>query len=388
MKRKSQTRTRKSVLLALGWYVQEIALGVARYARQAGWELNDTTSHNGMIPSAWDGDGIITLIPGRRHKERIAFVLNAGVPVVDLSDQLPELPFSRVLPDNLAIGRIAAEHFLCRGFMNLAFYSLDSRAPVVRERMEGFRLAVAARGRNFIAVDYTPMLKSSGAMKRLLEWLQRELAKLPKPVAIMAQYDGEANDVLRACVEAGIRVPEEVAVVGVDNDPIYRDLGPLPLSSVESNRELIGFRGAELLDRLMKGGEPPKHPIRISPGGVVVRRSSDVVAVDDPAVLRAAEFIAQHHTDPITVDDIVRFSGASRRTLYARFEQQVGHSILKELIRQRMEKAKQLLRDTDVKLQDVAERSGLREAEYLSKCFRYHEGLSVSDYRRMFQQKI
>lgn len=388
MKRIPQKRGRRSVLLSLGWYVQEITLGVARYARQAGWELNDTSSHNGMVPSCWKGDGIVTLIPSWAHKTRIDFILNAGVPTVDLSDQLPELPFPRVLPDNIAIGRIAAEHFVSRGFMHFAFYTMDSQAPVVVERMEGFRQVVRERGRNFVALDYSGLWRAPNAQDRLLPWLKRELARLPKPVAVMAQFDGEANDVLRACDKAGIRVPEEVAVVGVDNDPIYRDLGPLPLSSVESNREMIGFRGAELLDHLMAGGKPPKEPIRIAPGGVIVRRSSDIVAVDDPPVAKAVAYIAKHFCEPITVDDIVRYSGASRRTLYGRFEKLVGHTILRELTRQRLELAKRLLRDTDEKMQSIAEQCGLGEAEHLSKCLRQSEGLSSTQYRLKFQQRI
>ena len=377
---------RKSVLLALGWYVQEIVLGVVRYARQSGWQLNDIMSHNGAVPSGWKGDGIITLLERRQDQERIDFVLGSGVPVVDLSDQLPDLPIPRVLPNNLEIGRLAAEHFIERGFTHMAFLALGD-APVVEGRLDGFRRTVLKQGKQFSLLHYTPRLSRHGAMDRYLPWLERELTKLPKPVGVMAQYDGEANDILRACVEERLRVPEEVAVVGVDNDPIYRDLGPVPLSSVESNRELLGYRGAELLDRLMRGGKPPAGPIRIDPGGVVVRHSSDIVAVADPAVARAMSFMVRHFAEPIGVDEIVLASGVSRRGLYTSFERQLGRPILKELTRLRIDRAKELLRNTDDKLQSIALQIGVHEATHLSKFFSKQVGLSPSEYRARFRQQ-
>lgn len=386
MKNSNRRSGRKSVLLALGWYVQEIVLGVVRYARQAGWQVNDIMSHNGMVPSGWKGDGIIALIDSWQDKKWIDFVLHAGVPVVDLSDQLPDLPVARVLPDNLEIGRIAAEHFLERGFSHLAFLSLGD-APVVAGRLEGFRRATLAGGKQFTLLNYIPQWARPGARERFLPWLGKELAKLPKPVGVMAHYDGEANDILRACVEAGLRVPEEVAVVGVDNDPIYCDLGPVPLSSVDSNREQLGYRGAELLDHLMRGGRLPAAPIRIAPGGVVVRHSSDIIAVSDPVVARAMEFMVRHFAEPITVDRIAGAAGVSRRALYTRFEQQVGRPILKELTRLRLDRAKELLRNTDDKLQAIAIQVGLSEVTHLSKFFTMRAGLSPSQYRAQFRQE-
>lgn len=387
-----KTKRRKSVLLALGFYVHEINVGVAKYARLANWILDDTTSRNGMVPPGWKGDGVVALIPSFpvptwSQEALIEFVSNIDVPVVDLSDQLPDLPFPRVLPDNEAIGWLGAEHLIGRGFEHFAFYTQDNQAPVVKERMAGFRNAVLKAGRKFHLIDYTKNIAREGARLQLLPWLGRQFADLPKPIAAMAQYDGDANDIVRACQAAGLAIPNDVAVVGADNDPIYAELGPVALSSVVTNRELIGFKGAELLDHLMRGGKPPKKPIRIKPDGVIVRQSSDVVAVAEVHVAKAVDFIIRNHHKQIMVEDVVSASGASRRNLYVKFAAHVGHSIQREIVRQRLEHAKHCLRDNKAKLQTIAEDCGFGDASQLSKIFKHHLGISVSQFRQEHRLK-
>lgn len=378
---------RKSVLLVLGFYVHEINIGVAKYARLANWILDDTTSRNGMIPPGWTGDGIVALVPSFQvptwnQTALIKFLRQVRVPVVDLSDQLPNLPFPRVLPDNEAIGRLGAEHLISRGFQHFAFYTQDITAPVVKERMTGFRDAVLKAGREFHLVDYTGNIAKEGARQRLLPWLGRQFSRLPKPIAAMAQYDGDANDIVRACQLVGLKIPDDVAIVGADNDPIYAELGPVPLSSVVTNRERIGYQGAELLGHLMRGGQPPKSPIRIRPDGVMVRKSSDIIAVPDVQLVKALDFIARNYGRAITVDDVVAASGTSRRNLYGKFAAHVGHSIQREIIRQRLERARHLLREGREKLQTVAGQCGFADAGQLSKIFKHHLGISVSQFRQ------
>lgn len=255
----SQARRRPSVLVALGWYVHEIVVGITKYAREANWIVDDLPSHHGDLSSVWAGDGIITLVTSREHhRALIDLIRRSGRPVVDLSDQLPELPFARVLPDNEAIGRMAADHFIARGFEHYAFFTVDSRAPVVRERLGGFKRRVEEAGREFHLLDFSKQLSQVGGANGVLPLLARKLKQLPKPLATMAQYDREALDIIRAAQMARLMVPNQVAVVGVDNDPIYCELGAMPLSSVVSNREMVGYRGAQLLDRLMRGGAPPQ----------------------------------------------------------------------------------------------------------------------------------
>jgi len=367
----------------MGWYVHEINMGVARYASEAGWILDDASNPVHGVPSDWDGDGIITLLPAATPRRMITFIKKAHVPVVDLCDQHPELKCARVLPDNRAIGRMGAEELLGRGFQQFAFYQVDSRAAVVRERMDGFRSVVEAAGQSFSLLDYTSQWKRPDANRRMRSWLRKRLLSLPKPVAIMAQYDADALYVIQAALEAGLKVPGQVAVVGADNDLIHAEHGIMPLTSVVTNRELLGYKAAELLDHLIKGGKVPKVPLRIAPGGIVVRRSSDIFAAEDPALARALAYIVGHIEHKFAIQEVVKASGISRRVLYLKFETYLGHPIRKEITRQRIALAKRLLRLTDEKMQTIAERCGIETALRLNKLFHYMEKMSPSDFRKM-----
>lgn len=374
---------RRNVLLALGWNVFDFNVGVAEYAKKANWVLNDIMCHSGRIPSQWDGDGIIAHVNSPNEKPLISLLRRAKVPVVNLGAFSTSLIAARVLPDNVRIGEMGAEHLLNRGFYQFAFYRLTS-SPVVLQRMQGFRKAVQAAGKRFHEINCEADVgrgRETRQNRQLLTRLSSELKKLPKPLAVMAQHDGEANDVCRACQVSGLRIPEDVAVIGVDNDPIYSQFGPVPLSSVDSNRRLIAYKAAEYLDRILNGERWLEKTVLIEPERVVVRESTDILAVGDPHVSKALRFIHDRYTTGITVDEIVQQSGISRRGLYTRFERIVGHPIYEELMRQRLDHAKGLLRDTDEKLQFIADECGLGDAERLSKSFKRFCGVSPFEYR-------
>jgi LacI family transcriptional regulator len=383
--RSSRRKRRRNVLLALGWNTFEFNLGVAEYAKKANWILNDIMCHSGEIPSRWEGDGIIAHVNSSNERPLISLLRRARVPVVNLGAFTSSLIAARVLPDNAGIGQMAAEHLLGRGFEHFAYYRL-SASPVVMERMEGYRATVKAAGKHFHELDCSPIMAGAKARPRggnayLLPRLAVMIKRLSKPLAVMSQYDGEANDVTRACFSAGLRVPDDVAVIGVDNDRVYSQLGPVPLTSVDSNRRLAAYRAAEMLDRILDGERWHEKTVRIAPEGVVVRESTDILAVEDLHVSKALRFIWDNFTKDITVDDVVRHSGISRRGLYSRFEGMVGHPIYEELMRQRLDRAKQLLRETDEKLQFIADECGLGDAERLSKSFKRYCGVSPVEYR-------
>ena len=373
--------SRKQVLLAMGWYVHEVNVGVARYAKEAGWVLDDSASHSGVIPASWRGDGIITISTGVKTP-LAAFVARARVPVVDVSSASNHRRFGRVQPDNFAIGRVAAEELLGRGFKHYSFFSLNPAAPVVRERVKGFRATVKQAGHRFYLLNFANHIRQGGKLDHIIPWLGRELKKLPKPLATMAQYDAEANYIVRASLEAGLHVPEEVSVIGVDNDLVYSQLGLVPLTSVVSNRELVGYRGAEMLAHLMNGGALPSEPVRVPPGGVIVRRSTDIFASEDAAMSKALAFIASHCGEPIGVSDVVHASGVCRRTLFSKFANQLGRSIHRELLRQRLAKAKLMLSTNSEKLETIADACGFSSVSALWSVFRTQEGLSPSEFRK------
>lgn len=370
--------------MALGWNVVEFNQGVFEYAKKANWIVNDIMSHNGRVPAQWNGDGIITGITLASEKALLSLLTKAKVPVVNLASFSSPIINCRVIPDNKMIGAVAAEHLLSRGFQQFAFYRVSS-FPTVMERMDGFRSAILAAGKEYHDLDFSTQmpakLLNSDQYLTILSALVSKLKKLPKPIGVMAQYDAEANDVVRACLSVNLRIPEDVAVIGVDNDPLYSTLGPVPLTSVNSNRRLAGYRAAEMLDSILDGKRWGEKLILIKPEGVVVRESTDLVAVGDPYVSKALRYILSEFRSDIDVEDVVKKSGISRRGLYSRFEKHVGHTIYEEIMNHRLDYASQLLRETDAKLHTVALNSGFGDSERLSKAFKRHYDISPIGYR-------
>ena len=334
----------------------------------------------------WSGDGIITLIEDI-HSPLVGFLKRAKIPVVNLTGHHSELPYPRVLQDNHAIGRTAAEELIGRGIRNLAFFTFDRDVPVVVERMAGFREAALAARCAFHLIDYTDEMSQGKDRQAMIRWLAAKLLKLPKPLGAMAQFDAEANFIVQACLLVELSVPEDVAVVGVDNDPIYSELGPIPLTSVNSNRELLGYRGAELLDELMRGGEAPEQAARVPSGGITVRQSTNIFATPDVGLSKALRFIKENAHRPICVNDVAMASGISRRSLYLKFDGQVGRSINMEIIRHRLNLAKDLLVSSDMKLDALAYECGFQGATSLSNAFRCHLGMGPSAYREWARSK-
>jgi len=371
---------RRHILLALDYYDEEINRGVAEYARRAGWILNDIIGHDRRIPRKWSGDGIIALLNDPAGP-LARFISRTKTPVVDMVYEAPEIKVARVLADNRAIGHAGAEHLLSCGFEHLAFFQLGD-ANVERERMDGFRCTVKTAGKHFYHLDFSGLTSNAPQTLDPTPWLAGKLAKLPHPLGIMAQYDRNAQYVIHAAELASLMVPNDIAVVGVDNDIISCELGLLPLTSVDRRRHDHGFEAAALLDRLISGEKPPKGPILVAPGPVVVRQSTNIFAVDDPHLVRALRFIAEHFREPLSVEDVVVASGTTRRQLYELFEQKLGRAIKSEVLRCRLNEARRLLTTTHSKLFTIATKSGFRDAYHLSRVFKAETGLSPGELRR------
>ena len=372
--------SRRHILLALDYYDEEINRGVAEYARRAGWILNDIIGHDGRIPSQWHGVGVIALL--NHPRGRLAkFIGHTKVPVVDMVDEVPDINCSRVLADNVTIGRTGAEHLLSCGIEHLAFFQLGD-ANVERERMDGFRRAVETAGKHFHHLDFSQVSRDLAQTLDPTPWLAGELAKLPRPMGIMAQYDRNAQYVIQAAELASLLVPHDVAVVGVDNDMISCELGLLPLTSVDRRRHDHGYEAAALLDRIISGEKPPNDPILVAPGPVVVRQSTSIFAVDDPYLVRAIQFIAENFRRSLSVEDVVTASGTQRRRLYELFEKNMGRPIKSEILRCRLNEARRLLSTTHFKLSAVAVKCGFRDEYHLSRAFKAEIGLSPGQFRR------
>jgi LacI family transcriptional regulator len=218
-----------------------------------------------------------------------------------------------------------------------------------------------------------------------IEHIGKWLNDLPKPIGIMACNDARALHLLNACHQTGILVPEEVAVVGVDNEEIFCELCNPALSSVAPDAKRIGYQAAELLDQLMSGQSPPSRRILIDPLHVVTRRSSDTLAIKDRSVATALRFINEQALHGCTVTNVVNFVRVSRSFLERRFRQYLKRSPQAEIRRVQVSRIKQLLTETDFTLERISELSGFEHPEYMSVVFKRLIGQTPGQYRKQMQ---
>ena len=358
----------------MDYYLRLIHEGVVRYAQEANWHLDSSMHHEGVPPGDWFGDGALVMV--RTPKMR-SFVRRLRVPAVSLAVRPKGLRLPSVLMDNAQAGRLGARHLLSRGFRHLAFY-LPQRHPVAEERALGFADEVTAAGRILYELAW-PGTRTAGRRASRATWLVEQLRALPKPLAVMAEDDKWALETMEACHRAGLNVPADVAVLGVDNDPLLTTVGWVPLSSVDIDLPGLGYRAARWLDALMDGRRHPEaerepggpegdqyHP----PLGVVARRSTDALCVEQPDVREALAFLLTHFHEPITVAEVARHTCLSLRRLQVHFKRFVGQSIQETLLKLRLENAKRLLRDTSLKIDAVARQSGFANGNYLARVLR------------------
>ncbi|MBN2023781.1 MAG: DNA-binding transcriptional regulator [Pirellulales bacterium] len=307
-------------------------------------------------------------------------------PVVNTTSTFEGLDLPLVEVDHGAIGRLAAEHFLERGFTHFGYFG-SSWTGFSKRREEGFRDALAQAGHSLSScyAEYLPRPPAGSSWKDIDKQIHHWLLRLPKPVAILASNDIPARQLAYTCRESGLRVPDDVAILGVDNDELECILATPPLSSVVNPSEKIGFMAAKLLDDLMEGGPAPKRPITLKPDRIVTRQSSDTVAIADPDVSAAVAFIRQHVGEGIGVNHVVEAVSLSRRKLERKFRHLLGRTMLDELQKARVETAKRLLVETDLLTPIVARRSGFSTTGRLAVVFRNMVGMTPTEYRRQWQ---
>jgi LacI family transcriptional regulator len=332
----------------------------------------------------WKATGII----GRIQTPRLARRISASpLPVIwiDLSaEQLARRKrgpmVSEIRADSHTAGRLAAEHFLERGFRNFAFCGYEGRLWSLR-RQEGFCGRLGEAG--FPCDVYeppSPQRNLSWDLERpqVIAWLQ----SLPKPAAVMACNDNRGRHLLEAGHDANLKIPDELAVAGVDNDEMICNLSNPPLSSVALNLESAGYQAAEHLDALMDDPKLPPRQILVEARWMITRRSTDVFAVEDAHVAAALRFIRTHAQTPIDNDDVVAQSGVSRRNLEIRFLKNLGRSIRQEIQRVRLARTKQLLAETNLSAEKIAALAGFSSLAYLSGVFHREEGITLSQFRQ------
>jgi LacI family transcriptional regulator, galactose operon repressor len=363
--------------------------GVAKFLREHyEWSVQtEEWRRTDGIPNwfrQWDGNGIIAWV---ETPEIAAIIQNLGVPAVDVRGSVSGCGLPLVDTDNQMVTKLAVEHFIERGFRHYAYCGFVG-ANYSDTRSRWFQKCLTQAG--FTCSVYHPPDTSRNAQTLELEkrgmhsqdhlasWLQ----SLPKPVGIMACNDIRGQQLINICRRTGIVVPEEVAIIGVDNDSLLCELSNPPLSSVALDTLRTGYEVAALLERMMAGAKPPSGPVLIPPLGIITRRSTDMLATDDQRLAAGVRFLREHAFDRVTVNRIAREAGMCRSLFERKFAGLVGHSPKAEVMRLRLEKVKDLLTFTDWTLAHIADRTGFSSGQYLHTIFSKKMGVTPGTYRR------
>lgn len=374
----------KNVLVALGWYDHRLLQGIAAYAEQHRWHLAaHSIIHEKVIPWGWEGDGVLAWLAA--GDDLAHFVASVKKPTVDFSLRRPHLPFAHVVQDHAQTGQLVADHFLSRGLRHFCFYS-DSENWSQLERGEGFTRALAAAEQK---CDWLRWRETSDQGSGQSQWLRRrawlltQIKAASKPVAVFAANGTLAVEVQELCVDAGIRVPAEVAIVGIDDYLLSVGAANRSISGVDTNLEEQGYQGAALLDRMMSGAKAPAKPVRIAPAQIITRKSSDILAVNHAGVARGLHFIAEHFAGSISVDDVARAAGMSRRGLHQAFCEHVGCTPGDKIRNVRLSLAKRLLAETTDKIESIAQQSGYPSLNTFFVAFRKSENATPAEFRNI-----
>ncbi len=368
---------------------REILRGIAGYLREEGpWSVaHEPRSLQQSVPRwlrGWHGDGIIARVQSQRVARAIALV---GVPTIDVLGVVDGLPFPIVHVDDQAIGHVGAEHLLDQGYRRFAFLGIrgenwsDRRADSFARRVRDAGFSCET---HFVSRQTARQESWEDSGPELAAWL----IGLPKPSGLMIASDQLGPHALEACRSNGIIVPDDLGVVGVDNDEPLCEVSDPALSSVWPNHRQVGYEAARLLDALMRQRPLPKAPILLPPKGVHARVSTSSLAVDDPTVAQSLRFIREHACEDIEVDDVVRTVPISRSVLQRLFRDLLGRSIHDEIIRVRLSRARQLLQETDLPLIEIAERAGFRHQEYMGAVFRQRLGITPGTLRIRKRRRI
>ncbi len=304
------------------------------------------------------------------------------------------LEVPKVLPylttDSFQAGRLAAEHFLERGFRHFAYYSPSSYFWSIRRR-DGFCQRIrkagcttsvynpAVTGKKHDKYDWQSGRTWMKGLESPLKWLY----SLPKPVGLMACDDTIGYDLIEAAGESGIHIPEEVAVVGTFNDDVLCNAARVPLSSVAINLELAGYQAAQLLNDIIIGRKKMTGQAILARAiNVVTRQSSDIMAINDTNIADAVNFIRKKFNSHIQVDDIVNVTACSRRSLETRFRAILGRSIMKEVMRVRIEHITSLLLESDISIDQIAATSTFDSVSHMTRVFKKYKGIPPGSFRK------
>lgn len=369
--------------LPRGSHQESLIDGVLEYAKshKCPWSFlisPESLSLSILDLRGWRGDGVIAAL---NTEEENQCAKSFGQPVVNISGAILDSSVPQVVIDNRLVGELAADHLLGRGLKHFAYYGLEG-VGFSEQRFEGFQSRLAGVGFDCIEFLSTPMfrLKSEkwhSQQIELSEWLQQ----LPKPIGMFAVSDYRSMHVLSVSREINLNCPQQLALIGVDNEEVICRFQEPELSSVARDDRLEGYRAAELLDQLLRG-EKTTQRITIPPLEVIERESTNYLAIEDERIGRALDFISNSISESFGIETIARHVGVSRRWLESRFRKELGKSPYQYVLHQRLEYARRILSsDRQAKIHQVARQAGFGSAKQFSVVFQTRYGMTPRDYR-------
>ena len=369
-------------------YRRKLLRGIAAYARTHGpWSFyhHETALDDSLPPRLrnWGGDGIIVRTQNPRLVEEIR---QLNLPTVGKFHSQDDGGNPVIDSDQRAVVRLAVDHLQERGFRSFAYCGYED-AQLVERHCRYFVECTAQAGCQASVYESIPPLRiaqiwSIREIRKREEAIVRWLRSLPKPVGVMADNDRCAYQVITACGNGEIAVPDQVGVIGVDNDDLLCELSDPPLSSVDPNAQQIGYETAAMLHRIIRGESLPTNMILVKPLGVIARESTDVVAVADPETATALRHIREHACDGLRIEDLLDHVKVSRSTLDRRFAKHVGWSPRTEITRVQLRRVKELLSTTGFPLEKIAQLAGFNYVESMCCLFKRSTGQTPGEYRK------
>jgi LacI family transcriptional regulator len=385
------------------FFTRGLLRGIAKYSRLHGpWLLDlvdlDLISNAEPWFTKWKGDGIIAVLEDDKLAEGI---LAHKVPcVIHNAHKEEKYEIPNILVDSNSIGIAAAEFLLKIGFKHFAYsgysdiyWSQIRKASFIKQVDSlGFATSVHkeiwnANDKNWNKRNHAVLMgwkeySRVRGQSQMLQWLK----SLPKPVGLLACNDEYGRYIIEVCRRAKIKVPEDVAVLGVDNDQLVCELANPSMSSVSLNIQEAGYQAAELLDQLMQKEKIKEQNVVVKATHIQQQHSTDIFTIEDDDIRLALRFIRAKATSAIGVDDIAEHVCLTRRTLERRFRKSTGRSLQDEVKRIRIERATQLLVETELKLPQIAAATGFCNSQYLWKVFRQAKGVSPNEFRKSFRR--
>lgn len=380
-----QITFKRRVLVALGWNDHRTIRVIGQYARTAGWHLETRHFFDEIVPLHWHGDGMI--VSYTQRSDLLAFMRRQALrqPTVLIGRNQPGIDVSQVMEDNQMAGRLAARHFMERGHTQFAWFTAYT-GLVSSDRYEGFSSALAEAGFKCHRLEYRrarTISRDQRDWRHRQAWLVNRLRTLPRPMACYVLDDQLASETIEVCLANGWRVPEDFAVMGTGNLEIACECSHVPISSIDLGEEEIALRAAQLLDRLMRGRKVPARPIVIAPRGIVVRSSTEFLAVASPYLRRAVDYIGANLRRPFSLEQVAESAGVSRRTLYTLFRRQLARSPAEFVLKARLDRARQLVAESpNQTIANLAANSGLGSSRTLTRLFLRYEGVNARTWKK------